>query len=412
MDANMEIVYERCCGIDVHKKEIVATVITGQHSMVTRRFGAFTHELRELAAWIKAEGCQIVAMESTGSYWKPLYNVFELEGIKAMVVNSYHARTIPGYKTDKRDSRRLAKLLRHGLLQASFIPDKDQREFRELTRYRVSRTEERARELNRLQKMLEGANIKLGNVVSEITGDTATRLIKLAVSNESLTEDQIAAARDPKCKASVEAFQNALTGILSPLQRELLVEVLRIIDEQTRQIERIEAMIQKYASDVYDQAVKALDPIPGIGRISAEQIVAEIGVDMSQFPTAGQLCAWAGVSPGDNESAGRRKGGKTRKGNRTLKKTLIQCATSAVNNKDSFFYAQYQRLVVRKGRNRAIVAVAHSILIAVYHVLSGNEFRDLGAQYYTQFNKNKKIHSLFKQLQKLGVEIFCPVLAS
>ena len=411
MDVNMEVVYERCCGIDVHKAEIVATVITGQHRMVTRNFGAFTEDLRDLAAWIKAEGCQMVAMESTGSYWKPLYNVFEIEGIKAMVVNSYHARTIPGYKTDKRDSRRLAKLLRHGLLQASFIPDKDQREFRELTRYRNSRIEERARELNRLQKMLEGANIKLGNVVSEITGDTATRLIKLAVSHESLTKEQIAEARDPKCKASVEEFQKALAGIVSPLQRELFAEVLRIIDEQTRQIERIEAMIQKYTTEAYDQAAKAIDPIPGIGRISAEAIIAEIGVDMSKFPTAGHLCAWAGVAPGDNESGGRRKSGKTRKGNRTLKKTLIQCATSAVNNKDSFACAQYQRLVVRKGRNKAIVAVAHSLLIAIYHVLSGNDFRDLGADYYTKFNKEKKIKSLIKQLQKLGVENPCPDLA-
>ena len=411
MDANMEVVYERCCGIDVHKEKLVATVITGQNSVVTKNFGAFTHEIRELAGWIKAEGCEMVAMESTGSYWKPLYNVFELEGIKAMVVNSYHARTIPGYKTDKRDSRRLSKLLRHGLLQASFIPDKDQREFRELTRYRMSRIEERARELNRLQKMLEGANIKLGNVVSEITGDTATRLIELAVANDELTKEQIVKARDPRCKASVEEFQNALAGIVSPLQRELFAEVLRIIDEQTRQIERIEAMIQKYTTDAYDQAAKAIVPIPGIGRTSAEQIIAEIGVDMSRFPTAGHLCAWAGVSPGDNESAGRRKSGKTRKGNRTLKKTLIQCATSAVNNKDSFAHAQYQRLVVRKGRNKAIVAVAHSMLIAIYHVLSGNLYRDLGADYYTQFNKDKKIKSLCKQLQKLGVEVPCPVLA-
>jgi len=410
-DVDMEVIYERCCGIDVHKEEIVASVITGQGGMVTKRFGAFTDELRELAAWIKVEDCQIVAMESTGSYWKPLYNVFELEGIKAIIVNSYHARTIPGYKTDKRDSRRLAKLLRFGLLRASFIPDKDQREFRELTRYRMSRIEERARELNRLQKMLEGANIKLGNIVSEITGDTSTRLIKLVVANDELSAQQIAQARDPKCKASVEEFQKALNGIISPLQRELFMEVLRIIDEQTRQIERIEAMIQKYTTDAYDQAAKALVPIPGIGRTSAEQIIAEIGVDMSQFPTAGHLCAWAGVSPGDNESAGKRKSGKTRKGNKTLKKTLIQCATSAVHNKNSFAYAQYQRLVVRKGRNKAVVAVAHSMLIAIYHVLSGNDFHDLGADYYTQFNKDKKIKSLCKQLQKLGVEVPCPKLA-
>jgi transposase len=350
-------------------------------------------------------------MESTGSYWKPLYNIFELEGIEAMVVNAQHMKAIPGRKTDINDAQWIAKLLRHGLLRPSFIPDKGQREFRELTRYRNSRIEERAREINRLQKMLEGANIKLGNKVSDITSQSANNLIKLVVQHDDLTFEQIDSVRDSRCKSSTEEFMDALTGIISPLQRELFTEVLRIIDEQTQQIARIEGMIQKHITETYDAAVKQLDEIPGIGRISAEQIVAETGVDMSRFPTAHHLCSWAGLSPGNNESAGKRKSGKTCKGNKTLKKTLIQCATSAVNKKDSFFSAQYQRLVVRKGRNKAIVAVAHSMLIAIYHVLSGNEFRDLGAEYYTQFNKEKKIQSLLKQLKKLDWEASCPIVA-
>jgi len=351
-------------------------------------------------------------MESTGPYWKPLYNIFELEGIEAMIVNAQHMKAIPGRKTDVNDAQWIAKLLRHGLLRASFIPDKEQREYRELTRYRNSRIEERAREINRLQKMLEGANIKLSSMVSSIVGQSASNLIRLAVQYDELTVDQVAEVRSDRCKSSAQELLEALTGVISPLQRELFSEVLRIIEEQTRQIERVEGMIQRYTTQAYDMAIKAIDEIPGIGRVSAEQIIAEIGIDMSQFPTASHLCSWAGICPGDNESAGKRKSGKTRKGNKTLKKTLVQSATSAIKNKDSFFSAQYQRLVVRMGGKKAIVAVAHSMLIAIYYVVLGNAYRDLGAEYYTQFNREKKIQSHLKQLKKLGWEPPCPAVAS
>jgi transposase len=412
MKADMEVVYERACGIDVHKKEIVVCLITGQRRAETRKYGTLTKDLREMVTWLKEEGCQIVAMESTGSYWKPLYNIFELEGIVAMVVNAHHMKAIPGRKTDVNDAQWIAKLLRHGLLRASFIPDKEQREYRELTRYRNSRIEERAREINRLQKMLEGANIKLSSMVSDITGKSASNLIKLVIQHEELTLEQVADARHYQCKTSAEELLDALTGVISPLQRELFREVQRIIEEQTRQIERIEGMIHKYTTEAYDNAAKAIDEIPGIGRVSAEQIIAEIGADMSRFPTASHLCSWAGISPGNNESAGKRKSGKTCKGNRTLKKTLVQSATSAINDKDSFFSAQYQRLVARMGGKKAIVAIAHSMLTAIYYVLSGNVYRDLGAEYYTQFNKEKKIQSHLRQLKKLGWELPCPVVAS
>jgi transposase len=412
MKADMEVVYERACGIDVHKNEIVVCLITGQRKVETRKYGTLTKELRAMAAWLKEERCQMVAMESTGSYWKPLYNIFELEGIEAMIVNAHHMKAIPGRKTDVNDAQWIAKLLRHGLLKASYIPDKEQREYRELTRYRNSRIEERAREINRLQKMLEGANIKLSSAVSDITGKSARDLIKLVIEHENITLEQVDKARNYQCKSSAEELLESLRGVISPLQRELFREVLRIIEEQTRQIERIEEMIQKYTTEAYDKAAKAIDVIPGIGRVSAEQIVAEIGIDMTQFPTAHHLCSWGGICPGDNESAGKRKSGKTRKGNRTLRKTLVQSATSAIKNKNSFYRAQYDRLVVRMGEKKATVAVAHSILIAIYYILSGNEYRDLGAGYYTQFNKEKKIQSHLKQLQKLGWQAPCPAVAS
>jgi len=412
MKADMEVVYERACGIDVHKKVLVVCLIMGQRKAETRTYGTLTKNLREMVAWLKEEKCQMVAMESTGSYWKPLYNIFELEGIEAMVVNAQHMKSIPGRKTDVNDAQWIAKLLRHGLLRASFIPDKEQREYRELTRYRNSRIEERAREINRLQKMLEGANIKLSSMVSNIIGQSGSNLIKLAVRYKELTLDQVADVRSDRCKSSAQELFDSLTGIISPLQRELFSEVLQIIEEQTQQIERIETMIQKYTTESYDTAAKAIDEIPGVGRSSAEQIIAEIGTDMSRFPTANHLCSWAGICPGNNESAGKRKRGKTCKGNKTLKKTLVQCATSAIKNKESFFNAQYQRLVVRLGGKKAIVAVGHSMLIAIYHVLSGKAYRDLGGEYYTQFNREKKIRSHLRHLIKLGWEPPCPAVAS
>jgi transposase len=412
MDSSMEVVYERASGIDVHKREIVVCLITGQRKSTTKKYGTLTKELREMVAWLKSEKCQIVAMESTGSFWKPLYNIFELEGIEAMVVNPSHMKAIPGRKTDINDAQWIAKLLRHGLLKASFIPGKEQREYRELTRYRNSRIEERAREINRLQKMLEGANIKLSSKVSDITGLTAQNMIKLITQESDITVNLIAEARSSHCVSSAEEFLDAMTGIISPLQRKLFREVLQVIEEQTVQIKRIEAMIQEYTTDSYNKAAESLDDIPGIGRTSAEQIVAEIGVDMTRFPSPHHLCSWAGISPGNNESAGKRKSGKTRHGNKTLKKTLVQCATAAIKNKNSFFHAQYQRLAVRLGGKKATVAVAHSLLIAIYHVLSGHEFRDLGADYYTRFNREKKIQSHLKQLQKLGWEVPCPAFAS
>ena len=320
MTGNLNIVYERCCGIDVHKQEIVCCLITGQNKAETRKYGTLTKELREMTDWLKSEGCQIVAMESTGSYWKPLYNIFELEGMEAIIVNAQHMKTIPGRKTDVNDAQWIAKLLRHGLLRASFIPDREQREYRELTRYRNSRIEERAREKNRLQKMLEGANIKLSSHVSKITNQTALRLLNLALGDEELTLEKIDDARSKRCKSSAEEFLDALTGVITPLQRELFAQVLQTIEEQTMQIERINELIQAHTSQAYDQAAQALLPIPGIARQSAESIIAEIGVDMLRFPTAGHLCAWAGVAPGNNESAGKRKKGKARRGNKTLKK--------------------------------------------------------------------------------------------
>jgi len=398
----MRVLYGVCCGLDVHKKEITAALMTGEEEYVVKTFGSTTSALRKMVSWLKEVGCEYVAMESTGVYWKPVYNIFEIEGIPAMVVNASHMKAIPGRKTDVNDAQWIADLLRHGLLRASFIPEKEQREYRELVRYRTSRTEERAREINRLQKMLEGMNIKLGDFVSDIMGKSAGRLLSMALSHDELTDEQIKEASDIRLKASLDELKESLTGIITPLQRELVLMVIEVIGEQTAQIAKVEALIKKYTKEAYDEAAKKLEAMPGIGTKSAQAIIAEIGIDMSRFPTANHLCSWAGVVPGNNESAGKRKNAKSRKGNKHLKKTLSQSATSAIKNKNSFFHAQHQRLVVRKGSNKATIAVAHTMLIAIYHILSGKEFKDLGADYYSQFNKEKKIWSHLKQLQKLG----------
>jgi transposase len=355
-----------------------------------------------MVSWLKEAGCEKVAMESTGVYWKPVYNILEIEGIPSIVVNASHMKAIPGRKTDVNDAEWIADLLRHGLLRASFIPEKDQREYRELVRYRSSRTDERAREINRLQKMLEGMNIKLGDFVSNITGKSASKFLDLALKNDELTDEQIMEASHGNLKASLDELKESLSGIITPMQRELVTIVLDVIAEQTTQIAKIEALIKKYTNETYEEAAKKLEAMPGVGKKSAQAIIAEIGVDMSRFPTASHLCAWAGVVPGNNESAGKRKSAKSRKGNKHLKKTLTQCATSAAKNKNSFFHAQHQRLVVRKGSNKATIAVAHTMLIAIYYILSGNEFKDLGVEYYSKFNRDKKIQSHLKQLQKLG----------
>ena len=399
-----DVIYERCAGIDVHKRMIVVCLRIGRKTEL-RTFGTLTRDLREMTAWIKDNGCQMAAMESTGSYWKPLYNILEIEEVPAMVVNAQHMKAVPGRKTDMKDAQWIAKLLSQGLLKPSFIPDREQRDVRDLTRFRKSQIEERARNLNRLQKMLEGANIKLASFVSNIEGQSATELLELVIGKPDFTVDDVAQCRHGRIKASAEELFQSLEGLISPLQRELFRHVMRIIREQTKQIEQTDALIQEHMSQAYRQAAQALTAIPGIGIVSAQQIVAEIGYDMSRFPSAGHLCKWAGVCPGNNESAGKRKSGKTGYANKTLKSTLAQCAQSAKKNKSSFFSAQYQRLVVRRGKNRATIAVAHSILIAIYHVLQGAQFRDLGSDYYNQFNREKKINSYVKQLQKLGVSI-------
>lgn len=396
----MDTIYQRCCGIDVHKSVIVVCLRDGSKEEL-RSFGATTDELRKLADWLLENKCEISAMESTGSYWKPVYNVMEVLGVEIIVVNAQHIKNVPGRKTDAKDAAWIAQLLQCGLLKPSYIPSREQRELREVSRYRKSLVEERARELNRLSKMLEGANIKITSVVKDVNGMTSRNLIN-AILKDGVHEDNIDGLLCGSLREKRAELLKACDGYLTPLQRKLLRAILDHVDDMTKRIEDIDKIIKDQMQDVQKE-LDRIQETPGIAERSAQMILAEIGTDMSRFPTAGHLARWAGLAPGNNESAQRRKSGRTTKGNNTLKTTLIQCAQVAKRTKGSFFKAQFERLVVRRGKKRATVAVAHSMLIAIYHMLKENtSFKDLGEDFYTQFNTERKINHYLKKLESLG----------
>lgn len=399
----MEVVYRCCCGIDVHKKVIVACLVNGGEQEL-REFGTTTSEIKSLANWLTESGCEMIAMESTGVFWKPLYNLFELMDLNAMVVNAAHMKALPGRKTDVKDAEWIADLLRHGLLKASYIPSREQRELREITRYRKSLTEERCREVNRLQKILEGANIKLDSVVKDITGKSARKLLQRIIDDDIPDSEEVSKLVHGRMRPKLDQIVASIEGITTPLQRKLLAQIIDHIDDLNRRIGELDKLVQEYMTE-YEAAIEAIDEIPGIARRSAEVILTEIGLDMGRFPSAAHLCSWAGVCPGNYQSAGRRKHGKTTKGNSALKTILTQCAKSARTAKNSYFSAQYQRIAARRGKNRATLAVAHSILIAIYHILKNKTaFQDLGSDYYDSFNRDRKINSYLKRLKALGWE--------
>ena len=406
----MDVIYQRCCGVDVHKKVLVVCLLSGKEKEI-RSYGTSTDDLLALLEWLKENDCEAVAMESTASYWKPLYNVLEASDMNVIVANPQHIKNVPGKKTDVKDAEWIADLLRHGLIQASFIPDKPQRELREQLKYRQSLVWNRTAELNRLQKMLEGGNIKLSGTVSNILGKSSRVLLEGILDKKKYTQEDIERMFEEhtlsnNLKASAEQLAKDLNGILTDAQISMMKMCLEHIDYLTSTIKKLDKLIDEALSLEQREAVEALTAIPGISEISAKTIIAVIGTDMSRFPSERHLSKWAGICPGNNESAGKRRSGRTNKGNALLRTTLVQCAQSASRVSDSFFVAQYSRLVIRRGANRAKIAVAHSMLIAIWHMLSFKvAFVDLGSEYYNQFNREKKANALKKKLIALGFDV-------
>jgi transposase len=400
----MEVLHEHCAGLDVHKKTVVACVIHsaagGGTQKETRTFGTVLPELERLRQWLMEQSCSAAAMEATGVYWKPIYNV--LEGhLQLMVVNAEHIKAVPGRKTDVKDAEWIADLLRHGLVRASFIPERPQRELRELTRLRTALIQDRARSVNRLQKTLEAANIKLASVLSDITG----------VSGQKILDALLAGEEDPAVMADLAHWrvQSKRAELEKSLMGQLSARLRFVVAQELRQIrsldEQIDACDQEVAREMspFQAEIERLDAIPGVGVHNAENIIAEIGVDLSRWPTAPQFAAWAGVCPGNKASGGKRRPARVRKGNPWLKRALTQSAWAAEKTKDSYLGARARQVKASKGLKRAIVALAHEILTIIYYLMTrGRQYIDLGLHYLEERNREAIQRRAVRQLEKLG----------
>lgn len=403
----LEILHERCAGLDVHKKTVVACVLrpgpAGTVERASRTFSTMTASLEVLADWLADEGCTHVAMEATGAYWKPIYNM--LEGrFELVLANAEHLHAVPGRKTDVKDAEWIALLLRHGLIRASFVPERWQRELRELVRYRTSLVRERAREVNRLQKTLEGANIKLAAVLTDITGVSGQRILEALTRGETdpgaLAD--LAHWRVQKKRAALEsALVGRLEGPLRFVVRQQLVH-LRALDGQIDECDlEVAAEMRPFAVEL-----ARLRTIPGVGPRTAEIILAEIGPEVGRFPSAGHLAAWAGMCPGNRQSGGKAQPTRARKGSPWLRAALAEAAWASSKCKEGYLPAQFRRLAARRGKKRAIVAVGHSILVIVYHLLSRQtEYADLGSSYFEERDRAGVERRAVARLEALGYRV-------
>jgi len=402
----METVHPRCAGIDIGKRSLTVCAITtgsrGEPVKETRTFRTLTRDLLALADWLDECGVTAVAMEATGSYWKPIWNLLE-DRFELLLANAAHLKAVPGRKTDVRDAEWIADLFRHGLLRASFIPPRAERELRELVRYRTSLIRERASEINRVAKVLEGANIKLGSVSTNI-GGVSGRSILTALTEGTVDPEALAELARGRLRNKHELLVEALAGSVGPHQRFLLAAQLRHLADLDALIGSLDAEIAERLRGA-DELIERLSTIPGVGRRSAEVILSEIGSDMTRFGSSRQLASWAGMCPGNHESAGVQHGGQTRKGSPWLRTALVGSARSASRTK-TYLGAQYHRLAARRGAKRAFMAVGHTILGIVYAVLiSGQSFRDLGTTYFDERDGERVRRRLTHRLEALGYTV-------
>lgn len=405
----MEVVYRRCCGLDVHKETVVACVlVTAEDGSVTRQvrtFSTMTGALRVLGQWLTDQQVEQVAMESTGVYWWPVFNVLEEVGLAVLLVNPQHSKALPGRKTDVADSAWLADLLRHGLVRASFIPPEPIRHLRELTRYRTTLQQERAQEVQRLHKVLESANIKLAAVASDVLGVSGRLMLDALMTQGEPDPAVLAELAQGRLRAKLGELRQALEGRVKPHHRVLLARILEhiaFLEDSIAQLQpEIEAALRPFA-----ETATLLQTVAGVGPVAAAGLIAEMGVDMTCFASDKHLASWAGICPGNNQSGGKRRRSKTTRGNKWLRGLLGEVAWAAVRTKGSCFGAQYRRLVRRQGKLKAIVAVAHRLLRVIYHVLRDQEpYRELGPDYVPPRDPERQTRRHIHRLEQLGYTV-------
>lgn len=410
----MQIVHPRCCGIDVHKKDVKACALLthpdGTTTSQVRTFSTMTDGLLALADWLGALDIHQVAMESTGVYWRPVYNILETDCV-VILVNAQHIKAVPGRKTDVKDSEWLADLLRYGLLQPSFIPPAPIRELRDLTRYRKTLIGERAQEANRLQKVLETANIKLAMVATDVLGVSGRQMLAALLGGEQDAEALAELARG-RLREKLPQLRRALVGRVQPYHRILIERILAHIDFLEESIATLQQEIDRCLLP-FAQAVALLVTIPGVSAHAAATLIAEIGTEMAQFPSAKHLASWAGVCPGNRESGGKRRSGKPTAGNRWVKAVLGEVAWSVSRTRDNYLVAQYQRMARRKGRLKAIGATMHTVLVIAYHMLrDGTPYRELGADYFDKLDTARLERHHVNRLKALGYDVVLTPLAA
>lgn len=401
METNtFELLIKRGCGIDVHEKNVVVTIRGDGIGIETRTFLTFTEDLGELLLWLKSKEVTHGAMESTGVYWKPVYNILS-ESLNLILVNARHMKNVPGRKTDKVDSGWICKLLMSGLLNASFIPEQQTRELRDMNRYSIKLTQDLASEKNRLHKILEDANIKLSSVVSDIDGVVASKLIAGLVEDKASIKELVEANYHKKMKASKADLEKALTGKVTAHHRFMLRQIYAHMAYLESQIMLIDNQI-KEALSADEALLTLLTEIPGVGLKSAIQIMSEVGTDLSKFPTEKHFAKWVGMAPGNNESAGKKKSGRITHGNKYLKATLCQCGWAASRTKNTYYRAKYDSVIGRKGKKKAVIILGHKILCAVYRILTTRQpYKDLGNEWFEKNRKDKRIAYLKKELKQL-----------
>jgi transposase len=403
----MEVLYPRCAGLDVHKATVVAgvrLVADGKVAREVRTFGTTTAGLLELAAWLSESGCTHVAMEATGVYWRPVWHVLAEGGFALVLANAAQVKNVPGRKTDAGDAAWLAELLAHGLIRASFVPDAPTEELRALLRTRKQLVREGASHTLRLQKTLEDANIKLDGVLADLLGKSGRAMLEALAAGED-DPAKLAALAHPRLAATPERLREALRGRATRHHRFLLRLHLDQIDALDAAVARVDREVEARLAP-FRVAVDLLTSVPGVGPLAARVIVAEVGLDMGRFPTAGHLVSWAGLCPRSDESAGKRRSARLRKGSPWLKTTLVQCAWAASRKKASYLQAQFHRLRARRGPKKAVCAVAASILTAAYHMLKdGTAYRDLGPDHYDRRAKEVQARRLVRRLADLGYAV-------